>query len=461
MDFSKDSNSLTREYAQRLDEQDTLRDFRKEFIIPSMTDLTRTTLEAAADEQDKQTETCVYLCGNSLGLQPTSTSAHVNAYMRSWATKAVLGHFTPHTDQLQPEWLNIDDMAAELMGPVVGAKTSEVAVMGTLTGNLHLLMASFYKPTKDRYKIILEGKAFPSDHFAIESQARLHGLEPADTMVLIEPASLESPILETSHILSIIDAHADTAALLLLPGIQFYTGQYFDIQRITAHAHSKGLVVGWDCAHAVGNVDLRLHDWDVDFAAWCTYKYLNSGPGSMAGLFVHEKHGVVNEDGFRPRLSGWWGSDKSTRFLMENNFKPRPGAAGFQISNPSALDMSPVIASLKLFNKATMPAIRHKSVQLTGYLEHLLNSEFPSGSERPFSIITSSDPTMRGSQLSIRLRPGLLGSVFDRLTKKGVILDERKPDVIRVAPTAMYNSFDDVWVFVREFKEACQEAPAS
>ncbi|KAF3491103.1 kynureninase [Arthroderma uncinatum] len=461
MDFAKDPSSLTREYAQRLDEQDPLRSFRNEFIIPSKADLTRTTLALPADEQHKQEEKCVYLCGNSLGLQPTSTSVHVNSYLRSWAIKGVLGHTAPHSDQLQAEWLNIDDEAAVLMAPIVGAKSSEVAVMGTLTGNLHLLMASFYTPTKDRYKIILEGKAFPSDHFAIESQARLHGLDPADTMVLLEPESPESPTLETSYILSVIDEHADTAALLLLPGIQYYTGQYFDIQTITAHAHSKGLVVGWDCAHSVGNVDMKLHDWDVDFAAWCSYKYLNSGPGAMAGLFVHEKHGVASESSFRPRLSGWWGSDKSARFLMDNKFVPRPGAAGFQVSNPSAIDMTAVAASLKLFNKATMPALRRKSIQLTAYLEYLLNSEFPAGPEKPFSIITSSDPNARGAQISVRLKPGMLDDVLAYLEKNGVILDERKPDVLRVAPTPMYNTFDDVWVFVRELKEACKQATAN
>ncbi|KAM5439259.1 Kynureninase (L-kynurenine hydrolase) [Microsporum ferrugineum] len=463
MDFSKDPSSLTREYARHLDELDPLRSFRDEFIIPSKADLVCTTL-AVSEEDGKLDESSIYLCGNSLGLQPTSTSAHVNSYLRSWALKGVLGHTEPHTDQLSAEWLNVDDRAAELMAPLVGAKTSEVALMGTLTGNLHLLMASFYKPTKERYKIIFEGKAFPSDHFAFESQAHHHGLDPADTMVLIEPTSEELPYLETSHILSVIDAHADTAALILLPGIQYYTGQFFDMETITAYAHSKGLMVGWDCAHAVGNVELKLHDWDVDFAAWCSYKYLNSGAGAMAGLFVHEKHGKVTEEGFRPRLSGWWGSDKSSRFIMDNRpveFRPRPGAAGYQISNPSALDLAAVTASLKVFNKASMPALRRKSVHLTAYLEYLIISEFPSKSERPFTIITPSDPDMRGAQLSLLLRPGLLDPVFSCLLRNGVVLDERRPDVLRVAPAPLYNSFEDVWLFVRELRVACDEATAS
>ncbi|KAF3892974.1 Kynureninase [Trichophyton interdigitale] len=461
MDFSKDPSSLAREYARNLDEQDPLRDFRKEFIIPSKADLTRPTLAPpTGEEARKSEESCVYLCGNSLGLQPVSTSEHVNSYLRSWALKGVLGHTEPHTDQLTAEWLNIDDRAPELMAPLVGAKESEVALMGTLTGNLHLLMASFYKPTKERYKIIFEGKAFPSDHFAIESQARHHGLDPEDAMVLIEPVSEDYPVLETSQILSVIDAHADTAALILLPGIQYYTGQFFDMKTITAHAHSKGLMVGWDCAHAVGNVELQFHDWDVDFAVWCSYKYLNSGAGAMAGLFVHEKHGLVTEDSFRPRLSGWWGSDKSSRFIMDNKFVPRPGAAGYQVSNPSALDLAAVTASLKVFNRATMQALRRKSVKLTAYLEYLIDSEFPSKSERPFTIITPSDPDMRGAQLSLRLKAGLLDPVFSCLLRNGVVLDERRPDVIRVAPAPLYNSFEDVWLFVRELRVACDEATA-
>ncbi|BDD58179.1 Kynureninase 1, variant 2 [Monascus purpureus] len=351
------------------------------------------------------------------------------------------------------------------MAPVVGALQSEVAVMGTLTANIHLLMASFYRPTKENYKIILEGKAFPSDHFAVESQIQHHGLDPKDAMVLIEPEDPTNPILGTEQILRVIDDNASDAALILLPAIQFYTGQYFDIKKITAHAHSKGLLIGWDCAHAAGNVGLRLHDWDVDFAAWCTYKYLNSGPGGMAGLFVHERHGQVNPGkdsetvSFRPRLTGWWGSDKATRFLMNNKFFPQPGAAGYQLSNPSVLDMNAVVASLQLFNQTSMADVRKKSLDLTGYLEHLLLTlpfDFPNG--KPFKIMTPANPAERGAQLSLLLTPGLLDSVLESLEQNGVVVDERKPDVIRVAPAPLFNTYTEVWEFCQIFLCACRDA---
>lgn len=306
-------------------------------------------------------------------------------------------------------------------------------------------------------------------------------------MVQIEPRDTENRILTTAEILSIIDTHASTTALILLPAVQYYTGQYFDIAAITAHAHSHGILIGWDCAHGAGNVDLKLHAWDVDFAAWCHYKYCNSGPGGMAGMFVHERHGQVKkgEDGsmqFRPRLTGWWGDDKSTRFRMENSksffrpkahhclhisvlkikseFIPRPGAAGFQVSNPSALDLAAVTASLELFNSTSMTALRSKSLSLTAYLEHLLLTA-PFAGERPFSIITPSDPKQRGAQLSVRLHSGgdvgFLEKVLARLEDEGVVIDERKPDVIRVAPAPMYNNYSDVWKFVQIFIGACRE----
>ncbi|WEW59085.1 Kynureninase (L-kynurenine hydrolase) [Emydomyces testavorans] len=460
--YRDDVRSFKREYAESLDAQDPLREFRGQFIIPSKADLKRKTL--AVPEGEHPSPDCIYLCGNSLGLQPKSARTYVDSLLQTWATKAVLGHFTPLEDAPFPPYMDFDDTASKLMAGVVGALPNEVAVMSTLTGNLHLLMASFYRPTKEKYKIILEGKAFPSDHYAVESQIRHHGFDPKDGMVLIEPKDLRDPVLPTEEILKVIDEHASSTALILLPGIQYYSGQYLDIPTITAHAHSKGLIIGWDCAHAAGNVDLKLHDWDVDFAAWCTYKYVNSGPGSMGGLFVHEKHGKVDMDNkeapYRHRLTGWWGGDKKLRFLMDNHFVPRPGAAGFQLSNPSMLDMSAVMASLEVFNKATMPALRKKSIQLTGYLEHLLRNSpsdvRPDG--EPFSIITPSDPHARGAQLSVLLKPGLLDSVFGQLVDSGIILDQRKPDVIRVAPAPLYNTFADVWDFVQVFFDACRKA---
>ncbi|PWY73681.1 kynureninase [Aspergillus heteromorphus CBS 117.55] len=465
--YRDDIRAFTKGYAESLDAQDPLRHFRQEFLIPSKVDLTRKSLATDGSNEESDPR-CIYLCGNSLGVQPRNTRKYIDQYLRTWAIKGVTGHFLPHEDQLLPPFVDVDDAGARLMAPIVGAHQSEVAVMGTLTANLHLLMAGFYQPTQERYKIIIEGKAFPSDHYAVESQIRHHNLRPEDAMVLIEPEDLDKPILRTEQILQVIDEHADSTALVLLSAIQFYTGQYFDIEKITAHAQSKGILVGWDCAHAAGNVDLRLHDWNVDFAAWCNYKYLNSGPGGMAGLFVHEKHdraegGNASGEGesFRPRLSGWWGSDKKTRFLMDNHFRPQPGAAGYQLSNPSVLDMNAVAASLELFNRTSMAEIRQKSLKITAYLEHLLlAAPFGSASseKRPFSIITPSNPAERGAQLSLRLKPGLLDNVLETLEGNGVVIDERKPDVIRVAPAPLYNTYTEVWEFCRVFFEACEKA---
>ncbi|KGO76945.1 Kynureninase [Penicillium italicum] len=449
--YTDDIRAYKKEYAEALDAQDPLRGFRDEFIIPSKNDLKRKTL-AVDDSNEAPDENSIYFCGNSLGVQPRSTQKYIEQYLRTWATKGVTGHFVPHDDQLLPPFVDVDSAASKLMASVVGASQSEVAVMGTLTANLHLLMASFYRPTKEKYKIILEGKAFPSDHYAVESQLRHHNFDPKDGMVLIEPEDLDQPTLSTEQIIKVIDDNASSTALVLLSAIQFYTGQYFDIERITAHAHSKGILIGWDCAHAAGNVDLRLHDWNVDFAAWCNYKYLNSGPGGIAGLFVHERHGSVDEkqpgsDGtFRPRLSGWWGGDIKTRFNMENKFLPQPGAAGFQLSNPSVLDINAVIASLEIFNRATMKEIRQKSLNITGYLEHLL-MKYPldaAPEDKPFTLITPSNPAERGAQLSLRLQPGLLDHVLHCLEENGIVIDERKPDVIRVAPAPLYNTYTEM-----------------
>ncbi|EED20516.1 kynureninase [Talaromyces stipitatus ATCC 10500] len=466
-----DIRAYKREYAEALDEQDPLKSYRDQFIIPSKKDLLRKRL-SDIEGDDESDPRCIYLCGNSLGLQPKNLRKYLDQYLRSWAIKGVTGHFVAHEDALLPPYLHVDDEGSKLLAPIVGASPSEVAVMGTLTGNIHILMSSFYRPTVERHKIILEGKAFPSDHYAIESQIRLHNFDPATSMVLIEPEDAEKPILSTKQILKVIDDNASDTMLILLPGIQFYTGQYFDIKTITAHAHSKGVLIGWDCAHAVGNVELQLHDWEVDFAAWCHYKYVNSGPGAMAGLFVHEKHGKVNHSdtgdiSYRPRLAGWWGHDKQTRFQMDNKFIPQEGAAGYQISNPSVLDLSAVASSLEIFNQATMPALRQKSLELTRYLEHLLlkyplddssSSSNENTSEKPYTIITPSNPSERGAQLSILLQPGLLDKVLEILEENGVVIDERKPNVVRVAPVPLYNTFTDVWEFHRVFTLACRKA---
>jgi kynureninase len=321
---STNDMELTRDWAVAQDAADPLSHFRTEFHIPTLTDLSRPTLTPTSSE-DPSAKPSIYLCGNSLGLQPKRASALIDTFLTQWRTKGVKGHFVPHDDSPLQPFLHIDDHAAQLMAPIVGALPSEVAVMGTLTGNLHLLMSSFYRPDVSRqgkWKIMLEGKAFPSDHFAVESQIAHWGLNPEEAMVLLEPKNEGMPVLETADILRKIDEHAEELALILLPGIQFYTGQCFDVQQITKHAHDKGVLIGWDLAHAAGNIDLQLHDWDIDFAAWCTYKYLNSGPGAMAALFVHERFGKVDSDGkenYRPRLSGWWGDDKSGRFNMTNS----------------------------------------------------------------------------------------------------------------------------------------------
>lgn len=300
----------------------------------------------------------------------------------------------------------------------------------------------------------------------MESQITHHGFNPEDALILIEPENLEIATLTTAHILSVIDQHASSTALILLPGVQYYTGQYLDIKTITAHAHSYGIIIGWDLAHAVGNVNLHLHDWNADFAAWCNYKYLNSGPGAVAGLFVHSKHGNVDmsavkrgQEGFRSRLCGWWGGDKAIRFEMGNRFVPIPGAQGFQVGNPSALAITAVIASLEIFELTTVDALRKKSVALTQYLEHLLVAA--PAQKRPCHIITPSNPDERGAQLSIRLQPGLLGPVMEGLEDAGVVVDERKPDVVRVAPAPLYNTFTDVWDFVNIFSAICSKAQAN
>lgn len=313
-------------YAISQDAADPLSRFRSYFHIPTKSDLTRPTLakDPAATSLEDNSE-CIYLLGHSLGLQPKRASDYISAFLTQWRTKAHHAHFQPHTDSPVRPFMYTQDHAASLMAPLVGAHESEVAVMGSLTGNLHVLMSSFYQPVKGgRHKILLEGKAFPSDHYAVESQVTMHGFDPKDAMVLLEPTDPQNPLLSTEQICAMIDKHADQLALILLPGVQFYTGQYFDIKTITAHAHNKDIPIGWDCAHAAGNVDLRLHEWNVDFAVWCSYKYLNSGPGAMAGIFVHERHGLVDmtkaemREKYRPRLTGWWGHDVGTRFQMTN-----------------------------------------------------------------------------------------------------------------------------------------------
>lgn len=455
---------LAREHAQALDKSDALRHLREEFIFPTKQNIKAKSLPRPVQIADQQGDPCIYLCGNSLGLQPRRTLIRIQEHLSKWAIHGVTGHFTKLQGENDPSpFVDIDDVVAAKMAPLVGASPHEVAVMETLTANLHLLMASFYTPTKEKYKIILETKAFPSDSYVVQSQVIHHGFQPEDALVLMAPRPGYT-YLTTQQILETIDEHASSTALVLLPGIQYYTGQLLDIERITAYAHSKGIIIGWDLAHAAGNVPLRLHDWNVDFAAWCTYKYLNSGPGAIGALFVHDLHGQVASSPakpsgleYRPRLSGWWGGEKNVRFDMEYRFVPRRGAAGFQVGNTCALAATAVLASLEVFEQTSMSEIRKKSIALTGYLEKLLNHA-EAGEKNPYWIITPTNPEERGAQLNLQLEPGLLDAVMEGLDERGVVVDERKPDVIRVAPAPLYNSFDDAWEFAQIFKQVCKVA---
>ncbi|KAK5090795.1 Kynureninase (L-kynurenine hydrolase) [Lithohypha guttulata] len=450
-DFPAEATAL--DYAKSQDAKDSLQHLRSEYIIPSKANLKARRLA----QPNLSNEDGTYFCGNSLGLQPKAMRTFIQAQLDTWSSIGVQGHFTRIEDSPLPPWQDMAKTAATSMAKIVGANPDEVAAMNTLTVNLHLLMASFYRPSGRKSKILLEWKAFPSDHYAIESQIRWHGYDPKENMIMLEPD--DGYRVSTEKILKTIDDHTDEIALVMLPGVQYYTGQLFDIPTITSYAQSKGLTIGWDCAHAAGNVPLQLHDWNVDFAVWCTYKYMNAGPGSIAGAFVHERHGRVEYDEndkpiFLPRLSGWYGGDQASRFKMDNNFRPSPGAAGFQCSNPSAIDLTALCAAMSVFDKTTIAALRQKSLRLTCYLEHLLDVLQEDFAERPFNVITPKDTTQRGAQLCILLKEGLLQPVAAALEEAGVICDKREPGVIRVAPVPMYNTYEDVWHFVQIFRSA-------
>ena len=451
--FPAEADSL--EYAKSQDTKDPLHHLRSEYVIPSKANLKARKLA----KPGLSNEDGIYFCGNSLGLQPKAMQTYIQAQLDTWSSIGVQGHFTNIEDSPLSTWQDMAATAAKSMARLVGAHPEEVAAMNTLTVNLHLLMASFYKPVGKKSKILLEWKAFPSDHYAIESQIRWHGYDPKENMLMLEPD--DDHTITTEKVLKAIDDNIDEIALVMLPGIQYYTGQFFDVERITAHAQSKGLMVGWDCAHAAGNVPLKLHDWNVDFAVWCTYKYMNAGPGSIAGAFVHERHGRVEYDEhdqpkFTPRLSGWYGGDQQSRFKMDNNFRPIPGAGGWQCSNPSAIDLTALCASMSVFDKTSIDDLRQKSLRLTCYLEHLLDLVNDEHDGSPFRVITPRDVSQRGTQLCILLKEGLLQPISSALEEEGVIADKREPGVIRVAPVAMYNTYEDVWRFVDIFRQAIQ-----
>lgn len=414
-------------FAQEKDKQDELASFRNEFHFPSF--------------HEKEV---VYFTGNSLGLQPKSTKSYIEQELNDWARWGVEGHF-----EAKNPWFSYHELLTSKAAKIVGAIDKEVVITHSLTTNLHLLMISFYRPTKKRYKILCEGKAFPSDQYALESQVKLHGYSPKEAIVEIFPREGDHLIRE-EDILAKIQEIGDELALVMIGGVNYYTGQLFDMKAITKAGHKYGAIVGFDLAHAAGNVELKLHDWGVDFAAWCTYKYLNSSPGGVAGMFVHERH-ANNPD--LPRLAGWWGHDKDVRFKMEPGFKPMEGAEGWQLSNAPVLGMAAHLAALDIFDKAGMDKIFRKRDDLTAFLEFIINDISASSDRVNFEIITPKDKTKRGAQLSI-LAHGQGKTLFDALSNAGVVADWREPNVIRVAPAPLYNSYEDVWQFGQKLKAA-------
>lgn len=429
--------------AIHLDQEDELQHFRDQFHIPKMKDLPSTDPALVKGEEE-----CVYLCGHSLGLQPKKTKAYINEELDNWAKTGVHGHF--HGSY---PWALADECLVELMANIVGAKKEETALMNGLSVNLHLLLLSFYKPTSSRHKILMEANAFPSDHYAVESQIRLQGLDPKKSMFLLSPAKDEET-LSTDDILSTIEREGDSIAVILFSGVQYYTGQLFDMVSITRAGHAKGCYVGFDLAHAVGNVEVRLHDWNVDFACWCNYKYLNSGAGALAGAYIHEKHNFT----IKPTLLGWWSHDFTTRFQMDKKLDLTPGVNGFRISNPPILLIRSLQASLEIFNQADKKALRKKSVLLTGYLEYLIkhyHSKVPDNPQKLFiNIITPSNVEERGCQLSL-LFSDHINKIFVELSKRGVVPDIREP-ILRIAPAPLYNSFYDLYKFINILNESLQ-----
>lgn len=418
----------TREFAQQLDAQDELSQYRSEFIFPKV--------------NGKQV---IYFTGNSLGLQPKRTKAYVDEVMNDWANLAVEGHF-----YAEKPWWDYHERFCQPLSELVGAKPSEVGVMNTLTVNLHLLMVSFYKPTPKKYKIICEEKAFPSDQYMFQSQVHFHGLKPEDAIVEIKRRGGEHNI-RLEDVLAKIDEVGDELALVLIGGVNYYTGQVFDIKAITEAGHKYGAYVGWDLAHAAGNIELKLNEWKVDFAAWCSYKYMNSGPGNASGYFVHEAH-HNNLD--LPRFAGWWGHNKQRRFLMEPNFDPARSADGWQISNLPILSLAPYLASVEMFAEVGMQKLIKKRNLITAYLEYILH-EIDKEVDSTFEIITPSSQEERACQLSVFLH-GEGRSLFDYLMKNGVITDWREPNVIRLAPVPLYTSFEDMYEFGQVLKTGIQ-----
>ena len=416
-------NDQSIEHAKSLDQGDSLSGFRDEFEIP---------LDATGHP-------AVYLCGNSLGLQPKQTKNYIDKELAHWAKWGVDGHTNGHN-----AWLPYHELLTHQMAQVVGGKANEVVVMNTLTVNLHLMMVSFYQPSTHRHKIIIEADAFPSDRYAVESQIKFHGFDPSQSLLLWEP-NPETGLCELPSLKTLLSEHKDSVALIMLGNSNYYSGQVYPIREITQIGHHYNAKVGFNLAHGAGNIICDLHEHNVDFAVWCTYKYLNSGPGSLGGAFVHERHA---RDFELPRFTGWWGHNKKTRFKMRDDFEPIPGVEGWQLSNPPILSMAAIRASLDIFDRAGIKAIREKSIQLTRYMAELLSTL---GSDK-IRIMTPLEADQRGAQLSLQIKDSDR-KLHERLTDLGVVSDWREPDVIRVAPAPLYNSFEDVYHFVERLNQ--------
>lgn len=416
MNFRTDSN-----FAAELDKADQLSKYRNEFHFPQ-----------------HEGKDSIYFTGNSLGLQPKRTRDYINQELDDWAKYGVEGHF----EVSKRPWFHYHKFSKKALANIVGAKELEVVSMNNLTVNLHLMMVSFFRPEGNRRKIMIEDGAFPSDSYAVESQLRYHGLDPEKDVILLKPKTSEDT-LRTEDIIAEIEKAGDELALLMLSGVQYYTGQFFNLEKLTKAAHSVGAKAGFDLAHAAGNIPLKLHDWNVDFAVWCSYKYLNSGPGGVSGIFVHERHA---QDDKLPRFAGWWGHDEGQRFKMEAGFIAMPGADGWQLSNVNVISSAAHLASLEIFEKVGMQKLREKSELLTAYLEFLILDINSSLGREEIKIITPSEKNERGCQLSLIMQNDGK-AVFNALTKKGVIADWREPDVIRIAPVPLYNSFKDAYDF--------------
>jgi kynureninase len=411
------------EYAKQQDAENALASFRNKFHIP----------------KNAKGEKLIYLCGNSLGLQPKITSEYIKEELTDWANLGVEGHV-----EGKHPWLPYHEFLTENMAKIVGAKPSEVVVMNTLTTNLHLMMVSFFQPTKTKYKIVVESDAFPSDKYAVESQLKFHGIDPKDGLILWKPRNGEE-LCRFEDLEEIMKTHGNEIALLMIGSTNYYTGQSFPLKKITELGHKYNCLVGFDLAHGAGNIQPNLHETGADFAVWCTYKYLNSGPGSLGGCFVHERH--ANNENLN-RFAGWWGHNKKTRFNMRHEFDALPGAEGWQLSNPPILSMAAIRASLDTFAEAGFENLRKKSEKLTGYLEFLLDEM----KNDAINVITPRNPEERGCQLSIQVK-NADKNLHTKLTEAGVISDWREPDVIRVAPAPLYNSFEDVFRFSEKLKE--------